>query len=125
MKYYSTNRKASEVSLKEAVIKGLAPDKGLYMPEYLPELPKAFFDNIANMSLQEMSSVVAEALFGDDIESETLKRIVYDTLSFDIPIHHVAKNRYTLELYHGPTLAFKDVGARFMARRLGYFNAKD
>ena len=93
MKYYSTNRKASEVSLKEAVIKGLAPDKGLYMPEYLPELPKAFFDNIANMSLQEMSSVVAEALFGDDIEPETLKRIVYDTLSFDIPIHHVAKNR--------------------------------
>ena len=67
MKYYSTNRKASEVSLKEAVIKGLAPDKGLYMPEYLPELPKAFFDNIANMSLQEMSSVVAEALFGDGI----------------------------------------------------------
>lgn len=125
MKYYSTNRKASEVSLKEAVIKGLAPDKGLYMPEYLPELPKAFFDNIANMSLQEMSSVVAEALFGDDIEPETLKRIVYDTLSFDIPIHHVAKNRYTLELYHGPTLAFKDVGARFMARMLGYFNAKD
>lgn len=125
MKYYSTNRKASEVSLKEAVIKGLAPDKGLYMPEYLPELPKAFFDNIAKMSLQEMSSVVAEALFGDDIEPETLKRIVYDTLSFDIPIHHVAKNRYTLELYHGPTLAFKDVGARFMARMLGYFNAKD
>ena len=125
MKYYSTNRKASEVSLTEAVIKGLAPDKGLYMPEYLPELPKAFFDNIAKMSLQEMSSVVAEALFGDDIEPETLKRIVYDTLSFDIPIHHVAKNRYTLELYHGPTLAFKDVGARFMARMLGYFNAKD
>ena len=76
MKYYSTNRKASEVSLKEAVIKGLAPDKGLYMPEYLPELPKAFFDNIANMSLQEMSLVVAEALFGDDIEPKTLKRIV-------------------------------------------------
>ena len=125
MKYYSTNGIAPKASLKEAVIKGLAPDKGLYMPETIPTLPKSFFDGIGAMSLQEMSYIVANTLFGDDIESETLKKIVYDTLSFDIPLHEVDDNKYCLELYHGPTLAFKDVGARFMARLLGYFNSKD
>lgn len=125
MKYYSTNNKEITASLKDAVIKGLAPDKGLYMPERIPQLPKEFFDNIGNMSLQEIGFEVASALFGEDIEAETLRKIVYETLNFDIPLRHVAENRYSLELYHGPTLAFKDVGARFMARLLGYFNAQE
>lgn len=125
MKYYSTNKKAPAVTLKEAVIKGLAPDRGLYMPEKLPLIPKAFFNNMSGMSLQEISYVVANTLFGDDINSKELKDIVYDTLNFDIPLKHVSGNRYVLELFHGPTLAFKDVGARFMARLLGYFNKDD
>lgn len=124
MKYYSTNKFSPDVSLQEAVVKGLAPDKGLYMPEKINELPQSFFDNIQNMSFQEIAFVVAEAFFGEDIEKETLKQIVYDTLSFDTPVVHVNDNIYSLELYHGPTLAFKDVGGRFMARLLQYFIKK-
>lgn len=122
MKYYSTNHKAPSATLSEAVIKGLAPDRGLYMPEKLNALPKEFFDEITEMSFQEMSYRVAQAFFGEDIPAEDLKEIVYDTLSFDTPVVHVNDNIYSLELFHGPTLAFKDVGARFMARLLGYFN---
>lgn len=125
MKYYSTNDRNITATLKEAVIKGLAPDKGLYMPEAIPQLSKAFFDNIGSMSLQEISYTVASALFGEDIDADTLKKIVYETVNFDIPLVHVAENRYSLELFHGPTLAFKDVGARFMARLLAYFNAQE
>ena len=111
------------VSLAEAVVKGLAPDKGLYMPEQIKELPTAFFNNIGNLTLQEISYAVANTLFGEDVPSSDLKDIVYDALNFDIPLVKVADNKYSLELFHGPTLAFKDVGARFMARLLGYFNA--
>lgn len=125
MQYYSTNGNAPKATLQEAVVKGLAPDKGLYMPERIPTIPKAFFNNIGEMSLQDISYVVANTLFGEDIESETLKEIVNDTLNFDIPLKHVDENRYSLELFHGPTLAFKDVGARFMARLLSYFNKKN
>ncbi len=125
MQYYSTSGNAPKASLQEVVVKGLAPDKGLYMPERIPTIPKAFFNNIGEMSLQDIAFVVANTLFGDDIESETLKNIVNDTLNFDIPLVHVADNKYSLELFHGPTLAFKDVGARFMARLLGYFNKKN
>lgn len=125
MLYYSTSGNAPKTSLQDAVVKGLAPDKGLYMPERIPTIPKAFFNNIGEMSLQDIAYVVANTLFGDDIESETLKEIVNETLSFDIPLVHVAENKYSLELFHGPTLAFKDVGARFMARLLGYFNKKN
>lgn len=125
MQYYSTSGNAPKASLQEAVVKGLAPDKGLYMPERISTIPKAFFNNIGEMSLQDIAYVVANTLFGDDIESETLKEIVNDTLNFDIPLVHVADNKYSLELFHGPTLAFKDVGARFMARLLGYFNKKN
>ena len=125
MQYYSTSGNAPKASLQEAVVKGLAPDKGLYMPERIPTIPKAFFNNIGEMSLQDIAYVVANTLFGEDIESETLKEIVNDTLNFDIPLVHVADNKYSLELFHGPTLAFKDVGARFMARLLGYFNKKN
>ena len=124
MKYYSTNKLAPNVSLQEAVVKGLAPDKGLYMPEKIKVLPQSFYDNIGNMSFQEIAYTVADAFFGEDIEAETLKEIVYDTLSFDTPVVHVNDNIYSLELFHGPTLAFKDVGGRFMARLLGYFIKK-
>lgn len=121
MRYYSTNRIVNEVSLEEAVIKGLAADKGLYMPNSIKKLPAEFFEEIENMSFQEISYRVAEAFFGEDIPADDLKAIVYDTLSFDTPVVHVKENIYSLELFHGPTLAFKDVGGRFMARLLGYF----
>jgi threonine synthase len=125
MEYYSTNGKTANVTLKEAVVKGLAADRGLFMPKTIPTLPDVFFKNIGNLSLQEISYAVAYTLFGEDIETEQLKDIVYDTLNFDIPLVHVADDRYSLELFHGPTLAFKDVGARFMARLLGYFNKQE
>lgn len=125
MKYYSTNKEAPIATLEEAVVKGLAPDKGLYMPENIHKLPKAFFDNIENMSFQEIAFEVAKAFFGDDVETSALKDIVYDTLSFDVPAIKVENNIYSLELFHGPTLAFKDVGARFMARLLQYFIKKE
>ena len=124
MKYYSTNKKVSGVSLEDAVVKGLAEDKGLYMPDSIKKLPKEFFDTIENLSFQEIAYTVADAFFGEDVEAEALKKIVYDTLNFDVPLVHVNENIYSLELYHGPTLAFKDVGGRFMSRLLGYFIQK-
>lgn len=125
MKYYSTNKQASDASLEEAVVKGLASDKGLYMPYEIKPLPKSFFDEIENLSFQEIAYRVADAFFGEDIPAETLKHIVYDTLNFDVPAVKVKDNIYSLELFHGPTLAFKDVGGRFMARLLGYFIRKE
>ena len=125
MKYYSTNKEAPTATLEEAVVKGLAPDKGLYMPENIHKLPTAFFDNIENMSFQGIAFEVAKAFFGDDVETSALKDIVYDTLSFDVPAINIEDNIYSLELFHGPTLAFKDVGARFMARLLQYFIKKE
>lgn len=121
MKYYSTNGKAPLATLEEAVVRGLAPDKGLYMPQEIRKLPHDFFDNIDKMSFQEMSCQVARAFFGEDIDREDLDKIVCDTLAFDTPLAKVTDNIYSLELFHGPTLAFKDVGARFMARLLRYF----
>ena len=125
MKYYSTNKKAPMATLEKAVVKGLAEDKGLYMPENIKPLPKEFFDNIDNMSFQEIAYTVADAFFGEDVDADALKKIVYDTLAFDCPVVPVSDNIYTLELFHGPTLAFKDVGARFMARLLQYFLKKE
>ena len=125
MIYYSTNKKAPVATLEKAVVKGLAEDRGLYMPEQIRQLPKEFFDNIQEMSFQELSYKVADAFFGEDVDAESLKRIVYDTLSFDCPVERVTDNIYSLELFHGPTLAFKDVGARFMARLLQYFIKKE
>ena len=125
MIYYSTNKKAPVATLEKAVVKGLAEDRGLYMPEQIRQLPKEFFDRIQDMSFQELSYVVADAFFGEDVDSESLKRIVYDTLSFDCPVERITDNIYSLELFHGPTLAFKDVGARFMARLLQYFIKKE
>ncbi len=125
MIYYSTNKKAPVATLEKAVVKGLAEDRGLYMPEQIRQLPNEFFDNIQDMSFQELSYQVADAFFGEDVDAESLKRIVYDTLSFDCPVERVTDNIYSLELFHGPTLAFKDVGARFMARLLQYFIKKE
>lgn len=125
MKYYSTNKKASDATLEEAVVRGLAGDKGLYMPRSIKTLPKSFYDEIENLSFQEIAFRVADAFFGEDIPADTLKHIVYDTLNFDTPVVKVKDNIYSLELFHGPTLAFKDVGGRFMARLLGYFIRKE
>ena len=121
MQYYSTNGKAPIADLHKAVVKGLAEDRGLYMPESIKPLPKEFFDTIETKTFQEIAYTVADAFFGEDVEAEALKKIVYDTLSFDCPVVQVNDNIFTLELFHGPTLAFKDVGARFMARLLQYF----
>ena len=125
MKYYSTNGKAPIATLEKAVVKGLAEDKGLYMPERIKALPQEFFDNIENCSFQEIAYTVADAFFGEDVPAEDLKKIVYDTLAFDCPCVKVTDTIYSLELFHGPTLAFKDVGARFMARLLQYFLKKE
>lgn len=124
MKYYSTNKQAPLATLEEAVIKGLAGDKGLYMPERIPSLSKDIISKMKHMSFHEIACTVAQAFFGEDIEPDVLNKIVKDTLSFDTPVVHVEDNIYSLELFHGPTLAFKDVGARFMARLLGYFIKK-
>ena len=125
MQFYSTNGQAPIATLEKAVVKGLAEDKGLYMPERIKPLPKEFFDNIENLSFQEIAYQVADAFFGADVPAEDLKRIVYDTLAFDCPCVKVTDTIYSLELFHGPTLAFKDVGARFMARLLQYFLKKE
>ena len=125
MKYYSTNHKAPLASLQQTVEQGLAPDRGLYMPERLNLLPNTFFEHIDEMSFQELSFEVARALFGEDVNHNDLRRIVYDTLNFETPVVKVRDNIHALELFHGPTLAFKDVGARFMARLLQYFIRKD
>lgn len=121
MKYFSTNKLVSPVSLIEAVTKGLASDEGLFMPERIDEFHTDFFKRIPRMSFQEISFEVAKKFFGEDIPELILKDIVYDTLNFDCPIVQVKNSIYSLELFHGPTLAFKDVGARFMARLLGHF----
>ena len=121
MQYYSTNGKAPVANLEKAVVKGLAEDRGLYMPERIEKLPKAFFDDIQGMTFQNIAYNVAANFFGEDVDMDGLMDLVYDTLSFDCPVVKVEENIYTLELFHGPTLAFKDVGARFMARLLQYF----
>ncbi len=121
MKYYSTNHKAPLATLHEAVVRGLATDRGLYMPEHIAKLPAEFFADIDKKPFNEIAKTVAAAFFGDDVEHGELARIVDDTLSFDCPVVRVTDNIHSLELFHGPTLAFKDVGARFMARLLQYF----
>jgi threonine synthase len=124
MLYYSTNHQSPQTTLQEAVVKGLAPDRGLYMPKRINKLPAEFFQEIDQLSFQEIAYHVANAFFGDDMEADTLKHLVYDTLNFETPIVEVEHDIYALELFHGPTMAFKDVGARFMARLLGYFIRK-
>ena len=122
MRYYSTNGKAPLASLREAVLGGLAPDRGLYMPERIKPMPKAFYRDLPKLDLRETASAVAASFFGEDVDPEALEWIVYDALNFNIPAVEVSSRICSLELFHGPTLAFKDVGARFMARLLAYFN---
>lgn len=122
MNYYSLHKKAPNTSFKDAVIKGLAPDKGLYFPEHITPLPQAFFDNIDNLNYNEIAFEALKQFVSPDIPEAILKTIIEDTLSFDFPIVQFNDTISTLELFHGPTMAFKDVGARFMARCLGYFN---
>ena len=121
--YYSTNGLAPRATLEKAVVKGLAEDRGLYMPERIERLPDSFFDRIHEMDFHEVACAAAEAFFGEDVDKEKLDAIVCDTLSFDCPAVKVEEGIYALELFHGPTLAFKDVGARFMARLLGHFRS--
>src|SRR5687768_8675134 len=121
MLFYSTNNKSLRVTLREAVLKGLADDKGLFMPERIPQLSKDFFKSIHQRNPVEISFHVAEALLSEDISNPKLKEIVSEALNFPIPLVKVTEDIYSLELFHGPTLAFKDVGARFMARLLSYF----
>lgn len=113
---HSTNGVSPKVSFAQGIANGLAPDRGLYMPDSLPTLPRAFYRNIGEMSLRDVGYVVANTLFGDMVSSTKLKAIVDESLNFDIPLRHVAGNRYVLDLFNGPTFSFKDVGARFMAR---------
>lgn len=122
MNYYSLNHKAPNTSFKDAVIKGLAPDKGLYFPESITPLPKEFFDNIDTLSHSEIALEAIKQFVLPEIPEDVLKTIVEETLAFDFPVVTLNENISTLELFHGPTMAFKDVGARFMARCLGYFN---
>jgi len=122
MKYYSLNHNAPEVSFKEAVIQGLASDKGLYFPQTITPLNPAFFNVIENLSHNDIAFDVIQQFVGDEIPEDNLREIIRDTLSFDFPIVEVEKGIYSLELFHGPTMAFKDVGARFMSRCLAYFN---
>ncbi|WP_024770065.1 threonine synthase [Aquimarina macrocephali] len=122
MKYYSLNNNAPKVSFSEAVIKGLAPDRGLYFPENITPLPSSFFENIEHLDNIEIAYQAIHQFVGDEIPEPELRDILADVLSFDFPVIEVENNIGTLELFHGPTMAFKDVGARFMARCLGYFN---
>lgn len=122
MNYYSLNKKSPNVSFQEAVVNGLAPDRGLYFPENINPLSKEFIANIDQYSNNEIAYEVIKQFVGDEIPKNTLKQIIEETLSFDFPLISIEENITTLELFHGPTMAFKDVGARFMARCLGYFN---
>ncbi len=121
MKYYSLNKTASIVDFKEATIRGLAPDKGLYFPESIPEYDSRFFTEINNYTDEEIGLKILQPFVGDTIPEDVLKKIISETVNFDIPLVKVNENIFSLELFHGPTLAFKDVGARFMSRCLGYF----
>ncbi|HLP65143.1 threonine synthase [Flavobacterium sp.] len=125
MNYYSLNNKQHKVSFQEAVIQGLAPDKGLYFPENIPTLSQSFFDQIESLSNEEIAFQVIQPFISDEIPETELQSIIAETLCFDFPCVEVESNVYSLELYHGPTMAFKDVGARFMSRCLGYFNRND
>lgn len=125
MLYYSTNKTAPAVSLEQAIKNGIAPDGGLYMPEDMTAIPTAFFKNINEMTLPEIAYIVAVTLFRDEMSAEELKDIVFDSLNFDIPLVKVSENIHALELNHGPTNSFKDVGTRFMARMLRHYTADD
>lgn len=121
MNFYSTNNKSYQVGLEEAVIKGLAPDQGLFMPTHVPILPDSFFREIREKSFQEIGEIVIESLFEEDLTSQQIDELVNHTLAFDAPLVEIQEGIYSLELYHGPTLAFKDFGARFCSKLMSFF----
>ncbi len=125
MNYYSLHHKAPNASFKDAVIRGIAPDKGLYFPSEIKQLDQAFFRHIEYFSNDEIAFQVIKQFVGDEIDEKSLKAIINDTLCFDFPLVKIDDNTSALELFHGPTMAFKDVGARFMARCLGHFQQQD
>ncbi len=122
MKLYSTNNTDLRVSLKEAVFKGLPDDNGLFMPEEIPALPASFIESLPDLSFPEICFTVARNLIGDEIESGALKNLVERAINFSAPVVEVTENIGILELFHGPSLAFKDFGGRFMAEMMSYFN---
>lgn len=122
MKYYSTNNKNIRVSFKDAVLKGLADDGGLFMPEFVPQLDESFFSNLDKLSLQEIAFEISKVFVGDEIPEEDLKLIINNAINFPSPLVKISDEYSILELFHGPTLAFKDFGARFMAETISYFN---
>ena len=122
MQFYSLNHQSPKVSFKDAVIKGIAPDKGLYFPSSIPAIDNNVFTDIDAYTNEELAFEMIRQFVGEDIPAHELKRIIEDTLCFDFPLVPIEKNIYSLELFHGPTMAFKDVGGRFMARCLSYFN---
>jgi threonine synthase len=122
MKFYSTNKKSPAVDFREATIRGQAPDRGLYFPEHVPLLPQSFISQLKNKSKEDIAFNVIKPYTGDTIPDDELYRIVSETVNFEFPMVKVTDEMYSLELFHGPTLAFKDVGARFMSRCLGYFS---
>lgn len=124
MHYYSLHKKAPKATFKEAVINGLAPDKGLYFPEHITPLSNHFIENIETFSNEEIAFEVIKQFIGDSISENKLKAIIKETINFKFPVIPITENIATLELFHGPTMAFKDVGARFMARCLGEFNTE-
>ena len=125
MLYYSTTNRSPKVSLKEAVLKGMPPDGGLYLPESLPVMPDKFFQDLPEMTFQSVSYEIAKALLGGDVPSDVLQKIIVEALNFETPLVAISEKIKTLELFHGPTLAFKDVGARFMSRLMAYFIRND
>ncbi|MFM8912866.1 MAG: pyridoxal-phosphate dependent enzyme [Flammeovirgaceae bacterium] len=124
MKFYSTHSPKQLVTLREAVLRGLAPDNGLYMPEHIPVLPSRVISSLPTLSFQEIGWTVANHLLQGDLPEMELRKIVEHTLQFDAPLVPIEENVFALELFHGPTLAFKDFGARFLAGLLGYFAAQ-
>jgi threonine synthase len=121
MQFFSTNHNAKLVSFREAVMKGLPEDNGLYLPMHIPELDRDFLNNLDQANLQEIGYMVTRALAGDELDENTIRKIVEESIDFDAPLHQLEENIYSLELYHGPTYAFKDFGARFMARTVTHF----
>lgn len=125
MKFYSTNNRNLRVDFKDAVFNSLPADKGLYMPEYIPSLDPLFVQHIEQYTLQEIALTIAKAFIGNDIPENELKAIVYDAINFDAPVRFLSQETAVLELFHGPSYAFKDFGARFMSRVMGYFSQED
>jgi len=125
MELYSTKHESPNVNLEEAVFRGLPPDNGLYMPTNIPQLPTSFFEKIHELSLPEIAFEVTKTLIGDEVSESAIRAIVEDAINFEVPLIKVEKDVYSLELFHGPTLAFKDFGARFMSRLMAHFLEKE